>query len=100
MLRGDHIEAYKYIHGCYDTKILFEVQGDNVTRGNDFQIIKQGYRRDVRKRFFSLRTTDIWNKLPNSIVNSSSLHLFKINIDNLFGHTKYVVDRGVMISKI
>ena len=73
---------------------------DNVTRGNDFKIKKQGCRSDVWKRFFSLRTTDIWNKLPNSIVNSSSLNLFKINIDNLFGHTKYVVDREVMISKI
>ena len=76
------------------------MQDDNVTRGNDFKIKKQGYRRDVRKRFFSLMTTDIWNKLPNSIVNSSSLRLFKMNIDNLFGHTKYVVDREVMISNI
>ena len=48
----------------------------------------------------SLRTTDIWNKLSNNIVNHSSLRLFKINIDNLFVHTKYVVDREVMISKI
>ena len=74
-LRGDLIEVYKYTHKCYDTKSLFEIQEDDRTRGNDFKIKKQGCRRDVRKRFFSLRITDIWNKLPNSIVNANSLCL-------------------------
>lgn len=99
-LRGDLIEIYKYTHDCYDTKSLFEIQEDNITRGNDLKIKKQRCRRDVRKRFFSLRITDIWNKLPNSIVNASSLCLFKIKIDNLFGDTKYLMDRSEMISNI
>ena len=99
-LRGDLIEVYKYTHNCYDTRSIFEIQEDDRTRGNDFKIKKQGCRRDVRKRFFSLRTTDIWNKLPNSIVNASSLCLFKTKVDNLFGDTKYLMDTAEMISKI
>ena len=99
-LRGDLIEVYKYTHNCYDTKSLFEIQEDDRTRGNGFKIKKQGCRRDVRKRFFSLRITDIWNKLPNSIVNARSLCLFKIRIDNLFGDSKYFMDTAEMISKI
>ena len=37
-LRGDLIEAYKYTHKSYDTKSLFELQGDDRTRENDFKI--------------------------------------------------------------
>ena len=61
---------------------------------------KQGCRRNVEKTFFSLRITDIWNKLPNSIVNAYQLCLLKTKIDNLFGDTKCLMYTADMISKI
>ncbi len=36
-LRGDLIEVCKYTHDCYDTKSLFEIQEDDITRVNEFK---------------------------------------------------------------
>ena len=41
----------------------------------------------------------MWNTLPNSIVNSS-LHTLKMKLDNLFGDTKYIIGKEVIIKKM
>ena len=41
----------------------------------------------------------IWNSLPYSIVNSS-LRSLKMKLDNLFGDTKYIIGKEVIIKKI
>ena len=44
----------------------------------------QTYKTKYRKNFFSLRITNIWNKLPHHVVNASSLSSFKISVDRYF----------------
>ena len=42
-VRGDLIETYKIVHGCYDpitTNNLFEINNDNRTRSHNFKITK------------------------------------------------------------
>ena len=46
---------------------------------------------DVRKMFFSLRISNLWNKLPSNIVNADTLNSFKNHLENLFGEKKYSV---------
>ena len=44
----------------------------------------QTYKTKYRKNFFSLRITNIWNKLPHHVVNAISLNSFKNSVDRYF----------------
>ena len=52
-------------------------------RGHNFMLTTQTYKNKYRKNFFSLRITNIWNKLPHHVVNASSLTLRILWIDIL-----------------
>ena len=54
------------------------------TRGHEFKLVKSKVRTDIRKYFFSQRIVDDWNKLPKSVVDSSSLETFKLKLDKYF----------------
>ena len=86
--RGDMIEVWKILHGQEDVdpRSLFTFAGDNSvqkTRSSSFHlnVVKPRFKSDLRKNFFSVRTCDKWNDLPNSIRESSSLNNFKNNYD-------------------
>lgn len=82
--RGDMIETYKIISGIYkqNSETFFKFRNSNRTRGNDKKIYKTFSRLNIRKYFFSQRIVDIWNSLPNNVVNSPSILSFEINLDN------------------
>ena len=40
------------------------------------------YRLKVRQNFFSVRIVNLWNKLPESVVESSSYNVFKKRLDD------------------
>ena len=61
-IQGDLMQVYKYRHDHYDT--------ESRTRGHNLKIVKEHCRKDVRKRFLSLRINTLWNKLPSNIVNA------------------------------
>jgi len=90
-LRGDLINAYKYLKsGC---------QEDGVRPFQWFPATRQGatginkYRKfhlNIRKKFFTLRVTEPWNRLPRGVVDSPSLEIFETCLDavlcNLLRH--------------
>ena len=51
------------------------------TRGNSRRLVKNFSRYDVRKYSFTQRIVNIWNSLPEHVVNSSSVNSFKNNLD-------------------
>ena len=61
-IQGDLMQVYKYTHDHYDT--------ESRTRGHNLKIVKEHCRKDLRKRFLSLRINTLWNKLPSNIVNA------------------------------
>ena len=67
-LRGDLINAYKYLKG--------ECQKDvpsNRTRGNGHKLKHRKFRLNMRKNFFPLRVMEPWPRLLREVVDSPSL---------------------------
>ena len=54
---------------------------DNYTRGHRFKLFKKRSRLEIRKQSFFYRILDIWNSLPESVVESPSIKTFENHID-------------------
>jgi hypothetical protein len=81
-LRGDLIEVYKYTHGLYKVpEGLLEFETRTNTRGHGYKLKKLRCNTSMRQHFFSLRVTDMWNSLPDSIVDAPSVNAFKNRLD-------------------
>ena len=80
--RGDMIETYKYIHGCYDMKSVLKMDTYGKTRGHEAKIFKGRYNTNVRKRVYSVRVAHGWNRLPRDVIKTKSLNSFKKKLDD------------------
>ena len=81
-LRGDLINAYKYLRGgCReDGARLFSVEPSNRTRGNRHKLKHRNFCLNMRKNFSTLRVMEHWNRLPREVVDSS-MEIFKPCLD-------------------
>ena len=88
-LRGDAIEAFKYINGFNDVdpnRIFSFVRDrhDRDTRSfEDNNLVPEKTRLDIRKFFFANRVTWTWNDLPNLTKEAASVNSFKNMYDEL-----------------
>ena len=74
----------------YDNRVAPSLSyNTSVTRGNKFKLQNQSFNHNFRKCFFSARIVNIWNSLPNCVVDVQSIDVFKVHS---FGHNKKLFD--------
>ena len=87
-LRGQLIQAFKIIKQFdkVDPDYFFKFDDTSKIRGNDIKLkYKTGvYVTDIGKNFFTNFIVQHWNALPNEVVNSSSINMFKNRLDKYF----------------
>jgi len=92
-MRGDMIEVYKILSGKekIDKFSLFNIVDSPIyLRGHKYKIQKNCVRTDIRRNFFTHRIVNLWNSLPNSVVECSSLDKFKSSLDKYFNSLEIV----------
>ena len=80
------IEAFKLLTGKanLDFSLFFKLSGDSKVRGHTYKIVRNSFRLDVRKNFFSNRVVDAWNELPQYVVDAETVNSFKARLDKLY----------------
>ena len=91
LLRADLIKVWKIFYGMSPIRPsdLFLLHTSSSTRGHPFKIFIPHTNYDIRKRFFSVRVLNVWNRLPGSVVLSQSLQAFKKNLALFLGAELY-----------
>lgn len=93
-IRGDIIELYKMINNKYDPRVCIKIKYApfSSTRGNSKKIFQQHCKYDLRKHFFMNRVACLWNSLPEHVIMSSSINVFKSNLDHFWADQDVLYD--------
>ncbi|PKU45040.1 hypothetical protein llap_4653 [Limosa lapponica baueri] len=91
-LRGDLINAYKYLQGgCKEDRTrLLSVVPIGRTRDNGHTLKHKRVHLNVRKHFFAVEVTKQWPRLPREFVDSPSLEILKSCLDMILGNQLWV----------
>jgi ribonucleases P/MRP protein subunit RPP40 len=81
-LRADLLETFKILKGYekLNSETFFELS-TNRNRGHALKLYKMRVNKDVGKFNFGNRIVNIWNKLPDHVVESTSVNIFKSRLD-------------------
>jgi len=84
-LRGDMIEVFKITHEIYDPDVSLKLvyHRNSNTRGNNYKRLNQSFHYHARKYRYCLsaRIVNIWNSLPNDVVDVNNVNQFKARLD-------------------
>ena len=93
-LRGDMINVYKILNedNTCNKNLLPLCNSKYFTRGHDKKLQKNRFKCNLRKHTFSLRVTNCWNSLSDSVTNASSINNFKKLLDDQLQNLQYEYD--------
>ena len=80
--RGDMLPVFKILNGLdrLDPQLFFKLSKQ--TRGHCQKIYKDHSRLELRKHVFSQRIINDWNSLPELVITSKSVNIFKSRLDS------------------
>ena len=61
-------------------------------RGNKYKLLNCTFCHNLRKNYFSARVINIWNSLPNCVVDVSTINQFKACLDKFWLHQDILYD--------
>ena len=94
-IRGDMIEIYKLLHGKYDSNTshiinLYKYHNklNEMTRGHNimWKIRHERSQLNLRKESFPNRAVNMWNFLPEYLVNAPSVDSSSNRLDKQWSH--------------
>ena len=95
--RGDMIDICKLLHGKYDRNTsniinLYKYHNklNERTRGHIWKICHERSRLNLRKEIFPNRAVNMWNFLPEHVVNAPSVESFKNRLDKQWSNEEMV----------
>jgi len=82
------IEIVKLTHNIYDDSVSPQLSfcTRSNTRGNKYKLLNHTFHYDLRKHFFTACIVNIWNSLPNLVVDANSVNAFKACLDKFWLH--------------
>jgi len=88
------VEVYKIINGKYDNNIAIslDVNKDSRTRGNLFKLKNKRFHYVIRTFSFSVRIVNVWNSLPNKVVEADTVDTFKRRLDKFWAGQNVILD--------
>jgi len=80
------IEVFKLVHGFYDKDVNIQLSYKSgvSTRGNKYKLENYSFHYNIRKYSFCPRIVNIWNSLPNSVVDVETVNIFKAHLDKFW----------------
>ena len=76
------IKVFKITHEIYDPDVSLKLvyHPNSNTRGNNYKLLNQSFHYNARKSCFSARIVNIWNSLPNDVVDVNNVNQFKARL--------------------
>jgi len=76
------IEVYKITHDTYDRSVALELPRNvSSTRGDKYKLQNHSFHSNFRKLYFAGRVVNVWNSLPDHVVDVNSLKQFETRVD-------------------
>jgi len=100
-LHGNMIEVFKLVHNYYDLEAAVNLNFSTcsvTSRVNMYKLQKFNCHYNLRKYSFSSRVVNLWNSLPNDVVEVDSINIFKNRLDKYWTNQEVFYDFNADIS--
>jgi len=89
-------EVFKILHDYYDLDVAPKLVLNNTsfTRGNSLKLLNHTFRYDLRKYSFLARIVNVWNSLPNTVVQATSTLIHSKNLEFKYDYTADLIGAG------
>jgi len=86
-VRGDLIAIYKILTGLdrIDSERMSPMMGESRTRAHSLRTRGNPFRTELRRNFFTQRVVNVWNSLPQNVVEAKTLRDFTEKLDRALG---------------
>ena len=87
--RADMIQVFKILN---DNRNIFPINflelSNRAGRKNSLKLFKRRSNGDISKYCFASRVVDLWNDLPDAVVLSADVNVFKDNLDKFMRESR------------